>query len=154
MNGNERAVISAMDYCKIDGRNAPDSGTAGLALALGTSEGTAKGELTARVLQSDNAGGVIATAELPLHQIFDMAILSCETLLYFGEAYRLPKLYDPESPTIKRGGLQGDAMTVRVCTESPTIDADIAQFSQELSNQGELIGERVRTLARLLAEIG
>ena len=66
----------------------------------------------------------------------------------------MPKLYNPENPQIDRIGMQGDAMTVEVCTSNPMIDEDIQLFSQALSNDGELIGERLSILARLLKEAG
>ncbi len=55
---------------------------------------------------------------------------------------------------IDRIGLQGDAMTVSVCTDNPMIDEDIRLFSQALSNDGEIIGERLRVLSALLKEAG
>ena len=51
-------------------------------------------------------------------------------------------------------GLQGDAMTVEVCTTNPKIDEDIQLFAQALSQDDELLGERFRTLARVLEEMG
>jgi hypothetical protein len=45
-------------------------------------------------------------------------------------------------------------MTVAVCTENEKIDEDIQLFMQALSNDGELIGERLRTLSRILKEMG
>ena len=65
-----------------------------------------------------------------------------------------PKLYDPNAPTIDRIGLQGDAMTVEVCTTNPKIDEDIQLFAQALSQDDELLGERFRTLARVPGEMG
>jgi len=55
---------------------------------------------------------------------------------------------------INRVGLQGDAMTVEVCTENEQIKEDIQLFQQALTNDGELIGERLRTLSRILKEMG
>ena len=89
-----------------------------------------------------------------MHRAIDLAILICRANLYFREAYRNPKLYDPENPDIDRVGLQGDAMTVSVCTDNPLIDEDIQLFSQALGNDGELLGERFSVLARLLKEMG
>lgn len=63
-------------------------------------------------------------------------------------------LYDTENPEIDRVGLQGDAMTVSVCTENERLNEDIELFSQALSNDDELIGERLRTLSRILKEMG
>ena len=45
-------------------------------------------------------------------------------------------------------------MTVEVCTDNPMIDEDIKLFQQALSEDGELIGERLRVLSRLLKEAG
>jgi hypothetical protein len=45
-------------------------------------------------------------------------------------------------------------MTVRVCTDNDKIDEDIQLFRQALSNDDELIGERLHTLARILREMG
>ena len=70
------------------------------------------------------------------------------------EAYRYEKLYDPEKTTIDRIGLQGDAMTVEVCTDNPLIDEDIKLFRDSITKDDELIGERLRTLAAILKEIG
>jgi len=63
-------------------------------------------------------------------------------------------LYDAENPVIDRVGLQGDAMTVAVCTDNEKLDEDIRLFSQALSNDDELIGERLSTLSRILKEMG
>lgn len=45
-------------------------------------------------------------------------------------------------------------MTVEVCTENDQIKEDIQLFNQALSDDGELIGERLRTLSRVLKEMG
>ena len=92
--------------------------------------------------------------ELPLHRVLDLAILVSRTMLYFQDAYRYEKLYDPEKPVIDRVGLQGDAMTVAVCTDNEKIDEDIKLFNQALSDNGEIIGERLSTLSRILKEMG
>ena len=78
----------------------------------------------------------------------------CRSYLYFQNAYRYPKLYDPDNPMIDRVGLQGDAMTIEVCKDNPMIDEDIQLFSQALSQDGEIIGERLSVLSRLLKEAG
>ncbi|MNF95090.1 hypothetical protein D3C84_778280 [compost metagenome] len=87
--------------------------------------------------------------------MLDLAILVCRTKLYFQEdAYRYENSYDPENPVIDRIGLQGDAMTVGVCTDNERINEDIKLFNQALSDDGELIGERLSTLSRILKEMG
>jgi hypothetical protein len=45
-------------------------------------------------------------------------------------------------------------MTVSICTNNEKIDEDIKLFSQALSNDDELIGERLITLSRILKEMG
>lgn len=82
------------------------------------------------------------------------AILVCRAQLYFREAYRFPKLYDPENPLIDRVGLQGDAMSVAVCTDNERIDEDIELFFEALRKDDELLGERMSCLARILKEMG
>ena len=86
--------------------------------------------------------------------MLDLAILVCRTQEHFREAYRFEKLYDPEKPVIDRIGMQGDAMTVAVCTDNEMIDEDIQLFRQALSDDDELIGERLRVLSGILKEMG
>ena len=88
------------------------------------------------------------------YRVLDLAILVCEAQLYFKDAYRYENLYDENNPVLKRVGLQGDAMTVEVCTENEQINEDIQLFQQALSDNGELIGERLRTLSRILKDMG
>jgi Family of unknown function (DUF6530) len=57
-----------------------------------------------------------------------------------------------DSPVIDRIGLQGDAMTISVCTGNPLIDQDIRLFRDALSKDGELLSERMHVLSRLLTE--
>lgn len=70
------------------------------------------------------------------------------------DAYRYPKLYDEENPVIDRIGLQGDAMTVEVCTDNKMIDGDIRLFQEALSRDDEMLSERLHLLANLLNEAG
>jgi hypothetical protein len=111
-------------------------------------------QLSAKVWRHTGERWSRQSEELPLHRALDLAILICRAKLYFDEAYRLEKLYDPDNPVIDRIGLQGDAMTVAVCTENEMIDEDIQLFRQALADDGELIGERLHTLARILREMG
>ena len=75
-----------------------------------------------------------------------MAILLCEASLYFKEAYRMPKFYDENNLTISRVGLQGDAMNIKICKDNENLDKDIITLADELTNQGELLGERFNVL--------
>lgn len=87
--------------------------------------------------------------------MLDLAIFVCRAKQYFAaEAYRNEKLYDPEKPVIDRVAMQGDAMTIAVCTDNPKIDEDIKLFQQALSNDDELLGERLQRLSSILKELG
>ena len=130
-----KPVLVAEDYGRIDGRTAYGSDAQGLSLGL--------------------AQWSRQSEELPLHRVLDLAILACRAQLYFQEeAYRFPRGYDPEHPQVDRIGLQGDAMTVEVCTSSDHIDEDLRLFQDALARDGELLGERMWVLARLRGELG
>jgi len=113
-----------------------------------------KVELSAKVWRHTGEKWSRQSEELPLHRVIDLAILVCRTILHFREAYRYEKLYDPENPTIDRIGLQGDAMTVAICTDNSLINEDLKLFSKVLSEDDELLGERLQTLSRILKEMG
>ncbi|OPH29036.1 hypothetical protein B5J54_08015, partial [Enterococcus faecium] len=87
-------------------------------------------------------------------RILDLAILAAQGSLYFQDAYRYEKFYDPENPVVDIIGLQGNRMTVEVDTKNPKIDEDIILYYDTLQKDGELIGERFRILKRLLDELG
>ena len=70
------------------------------------------------------------------------------------DAYKYPDFYDPDHPQFGRVGLQGDAMTVTVCTENEHIQEDIRLFQDALARDSELLGERMAVLARILGELG
>ena len=55
--------------------------------------------------------------ELPITRILDLAILAAQGSLYFQDAYRYEKFYDPENPVVDIIGLQGNRMTVEVDTK-------------------------------------
>ena len=74
--------------------------------------------------------------------------------MYFQNAYLYPDLYNKENPVIDSVGLQGDTMTIKICTDNPMIDEDIKLFSQALIADGEIIGERLSVLSRLLKDAG
>lgn len=149
-----KPVIIADDYEKIDGRYAYNSDAKGLSLGLAQWNDRGKVDISAKVWRYTGEKWSRQSEELPLHRVLDMAILECRALLYFREAYRMPKLYDPEQPVIERIGMQGDAMTVAVCTDNEKIDEDIQLFSAALAQDGEIIGERLGKLAAILKEMG
>jgi len=149
-----KPVIVSDNYENVDGRNAYQTDAKGLSLGLAQWNDRGKVDISAKVWRHTGEKWSRQSEELPFHRVIDLAILICRTNLYFQDAYRLPKLYDPENNKIDRIGLQGDAMNVEVCTENPMIDEDIKLFSQVLSEDGEMIGERLRVLSRLLKEMG
>lgn len=150
-----KPVIEVENYSEIDGRKAYESDAKGLSLGLAQWNDRGKVDISAKVWRYTGEKWSRQSEELPLHRVIDLAILICRTNQYFREdAYRKEKLYDPENPVIDRVGLQGDAMTVSVDVDNPRIDEDIKLFSQALAEDGELLGERLTTLSRILKEMG
>lgn len=150
---NENIVMVAEKYDRVDGRNAYRSDVKRLTLGAPTLEHNQAMKIAAQVWKETTDGKLEISTELPIHQVLDLVIFLSRTLLHFREAYRQPLLYDPEKPTIDRVGLQGDAMSVSVCTENPNINEDMKKFSQALNDLGELTGERLRVLSRILEEL-
>ncbi|HHV98689.1 MAG TPA: hypothetical protein GXX36_03805 [Clostridiaceae bacterium] len=153
-NLKHKPVIVSENYENVDGRFAYNSDAKGLSLGLAQWNDRGKVDISAKVWRYTGEKWSRQSEEMPMHRVLDLAILICKSLSYFQEAYRFPKLYDPEKTLIDRIGLQGDAMNVSICTENPMIDEDIKLFSQVLSNDGEIIGERLRVLSRILKEMG
>lgn len=149
-----KPVIVADNYENVDGRRAYESDAKGLSLGLAQWNDRGRVEISAKVWRYTGEKWSRQSEELPLHRVLDLALLICKTRRYFSEAYRYEKFYNPENPKIGRLPLQGDAMNVKVCTDNPMIDGDIRLFSQCLSDDDELIGERLRALAAELREMG
>lgn len=149
-----KPVIVTEDYENIDGRKAYNTDAKGLSLGLAQWNDRGKIDISAKVWRYTGEKWSRQSEELPMHRVLDLAILTCRSYLYFQNAYRYPKLYNPDNPMIDRVGLQGDAMTIEVCKDNPMIDEDIQLFSQALSQDGEIIGERLSVLSRLLKEAG
>lgn len=149
-----KPVIVAEDYEKVDGRYAYQSDAKGLSLGLAQWNDRGKVDISAKVWRHTGEKWSRQSEELPMHRVLDLAILICQTKKYIQEAYRFKKLHDPDQPLIERVGLQGDAMSVSVCTDNEMIDEDIELFSQALAKDDELISERLFVLARILKEMG
>lgn len=151
---NHKPVIVSANYGEVDGRFA--GATDVRALSLGLSQGNEEGQanVAARVWIDADGQASDQSLELPIHRILDLSILVCSALAHFSEAYRYEQLYDPQNPVIDRIGLQGSAMTVAVCTDNEQIHEDIRLLNGALSDNGEMIGERLRTLTRALKELG
>lgn len=149
-----KPVIVSKNYGNVDGRYANNTDAKGLSLGLAQWNDRGEVDISAKVWKHTEEKWSSQSEELPLHRVLDLAILVCRAQQHFREAYRYEKLYDPEKPVIDRVGMQGDAMTVAVCTDNERLDDDIKLFSQALSNDDELIGERLKTLSRILKEMG
>ena len=154
-NLKHKPVIVAEDYGHIDGRSAYDTDADGLSLGLAQWNDRGKVDISAKVWRHTGEKWSRQSEELPLHRVLDLAILTCEAQRYLREdAYKYPDFYDPDHPQFGRVGLQGDAMTVTVCTENEHIQEDIRLFQDALARDGELLGERMAVLARILGELG
>lgn len=149
-----KPIIVAEDYENIDGTEAYESDTKGLSIGLAQWNDRGKVDISAKVWRHTGGKWSRQSEELPLHRVLDLALLICRTKLYFGDAYRFKKLYDPNNPLIERMGLQGDAMTVSVCTENEMIDEDIQMLDQYLKDNDELLSERLRSLSATLKKMG
>jgi hypothetical protein len=149
-----KPVIVVEDYEKVDGRYAYDTDAKGLSLGLAQWNDRGRVEISAKVWRHTGEKWSRQSEELPLHRVLDLALLVCRARQYFAEAYRYEKLYDPENTRIDRLGLQGDAMTMEVCTQNPMIDEDIRLFRDCIRKDDELIGERLRALSAVLKEMG
>ena len=108
-----KPVIVTEDYENIDGRKAYNTDANGLSLGLAQWNDRGKLDISAKVWRYTGEKWSRQSEELPMHRVLDLAILTCRSYLYFQNAYRYPKLYDPDNPQIDRVGLQGDAMIDR-----------------------------------------
>ncbi|BFH68318.1 MAG: DUF6530 family protein [Paenibacillus dendritiformis] len=153
-NLKHKPVIVSENYENVDGRYSGHSDAKGLSLGLAQWNDRGKVDISAKVWRYTGEKWSRQSEELPLHRVLDLAILVCRSMVHFREAYRYEDLYDPDNPVLDRIGLQGDAMTVAVCTDNEKIKEDIKLFSQALSDDDELNGERLRTLSALLKEMG
>ena len=149
-----KPVIVSENYGNIDGRYAYKTDAQGLSLGLAQWNDRGNVDISAKVWRHTGEKWSRQSEELPMHRVLDLAILICQSSKYFQDAYRMEKMYDPKNPIIERVGLQGDAMTVSVCTDNDMIDEDIKLYSLILGKDGEIIGERFRVLAGLLKTMG
>lgn len=148
-----KPIVVVENYDDVDGRSAYNSEAKGLSLGLAQWNDRGRVDISAKVWRHTGEKWSRQSEEMPLHRVLDLAIIICRTKMYLREAYRYPKHYDPDNPIIDRVGLQGDAMTVSVCTDNPNIDEDMQLFLQALSVDDELLGERLAVLGRMLLEL-
>ena len=149
-----KPVITVPNYHGVDGRYANHTDAQGMSLGLAQWNDRGKVDVSAKIWRHTGEKWSRQSEELPLHRILDLAILICRSKEYFREAYRFPKLFDPNNPRIDRIPLQGDAMTIEVCTANPRIEEDIQLFADSQSKDDELISERLAVLSRILKNMG
>ncbi|WP_240417694.1 DUF6530 family protein [Paenibacillus periandrae] len=149
-----KPVVVVENYEQVDGRFARNTDAKGLSLGLAQWNDKGKVDISAKVWRYTGEEWSRQSEELPLHRALDLSILICRTMAHFSEAYRYEHLYDPKEPVIDRVGMQGDAMTVGICTSNDTINEDIKLFSQALSDDDEMISERLRMLSKILKDMG
>ncbi|EJW15997.1 DUF6530 family protein [Paenibacillus alvei] len=149
-----KPVVVSDNYEQVDGPFARNTDAKVLSLGLAQHNDRGKVELSAKVWRHTGGKGAQNSEELPLHRVLDLSILICRSVAHFHEAYRYEHLYDPQQPVIDRIGLQGDAMTVAINTENKQINEDIKLFSQALSDNDEMISERLRNLSKILKDMG
>ncbi|MED4753316.1 DUF6530 family protein [Brevibacillus choshinensis] len=149
-----KPVVVSENYENVDGRLARNTDAKGLSLGLAHANDKGKVNITAQVWRYAGENGSQDSEELPLHRVLDLSILICRSLAHFREAYRYEHLYDPQKPVIDRVGLQGDALTVAICTDNERINEDIKLFSQALSDDDEMMSERLRALSKILKDMG
>lgn len=148
-----KPVIVAENYDRVDGRHAHHSDAKGLSLGLAQWNDRGKVEISAKVWRYTGEKWSRQSEELPLHRVLDLAIMICKAKQYLCGVYRYEPPFDPQKPLIDRVGLQGDAMNISICIANPKIDEDTTLFRQTLSNDDELISERLHTLAAVLKEM-
>jgi hypothetical protein len=149
-----KPVVVVEDYGQIDGRYQGNSDAKGLSLGLAQWNDRRRLEISGKVWRHTGGKWSRQSEELPLHRILDLAIMVCEAKKYFSEAYRYEKLYDPKNPLVNKVALQGSGMEIGVCVENEMIDEDIQIFRDALSQDDELIGERLARLAEVLKKLG
>ncbi len=154
-NLKHKPVITVENYENVDGRNIGNTDAKGLSLGLAQWNDRGKVDISAKIWRYTGDKWSRQSEEMPIHRVIDLAILICRTKGYFSdESYRFPKLYDENAPQIDRIGVQGDAMTVTVCTENEMIDEDIKLFSEALTKDDEMLSERLHLLANMLNSMG
>lgn len=153
-NLKHKPVIVCENYENIDGRKAYNSEAKGLSLGLAQWNDRGNVDASAKVWRNTGEKWSRQSEELPIHRLLDLAILYVRAQIHLGGSYQLPKLYDERHPQLDRIGLQGDAMTVSVCTTNEFIDTDIKLFREALIKDEEMLAERCRVLGFLLKEAG
>ena len=142
-----KPCICVEDYAHVDGKQAYDSDAQGLSLGLAQWNDRGRVEASCKVWRYTGERWSRQSEELPPHRVLDLAILLVRARRYLSEeAYRYPKGYNEDKPRIDRIGIQGDAMTLSVCTDNEQIAGDLELLMQAMSRDDELLSERMRVL--------
>jgi len=149
-----KPVVVVKHYEKVDGRLASNLGAKALSLGLAQWDDRGKVNISAKVWENTGEKCSVQSEELPLHRVLDLSILICRSLDHFQEAYRHEHLYDPQEPVIDRIALQGNAMTLGVSIDDESMNKNIQLFSQALQDDDEMNSERLRTLTKILKDMG
>lgn len=149
-----KPVIISENYDNIDGRYQYKSDAKGLSLGLAQWNDRGRVDISAKVWRYTGEKWSRQSEELPMHRVIDMAIFICRAKKYFSQAYRYPKMYDEKNTVIDRIGVQGDAMTIEICTDNKLIDEDIILFNEALARDDEMMAERLHLLANMLSDMG
>lgn len=148
-----KPVLVSEDYDQVDGRYAHKSDAKGLSLGLAQWNERGKVAISAKVWRHTGEKWSRQSEELPLHRVLDLAILVCRGRKYFKDRYQQQDSELRQNPLIDRVGVQGGALNVALCVENERLPEDIALFDTCLRQDDELLGERLRVLARLLKEL-
>ncbi|HWQ59395.1 MAG TPA: DUF6530 family protein [Clostridia bacterium] len=149
-----KPVVVVENYENIDGRDAYRSSAKGLSVGLAQWNERGRLDMSAKVWRTSEGKWSRLSEELPIHRVLDLALLFCRAKQYFADSYRFPKNYDPQHTTIDRIGLQGDAMTVEICTANEHIDEDVKLMLEAMAKDDELVSERLFALGSLLQQMG
>lgn len=149
-----KPVFVCENYEAIDGRYFNNTDAKGISLGLAQWNDRGKVDISAKVWRHTGEKWSRQSEELPIHRVIDLAILVCRAKQYLAESYREEKAYDKDKPVLDRIGVQGDAMTIAVCTENPYIDEDMELFRNTMAEDDELLSERLHRLGEILKEMG
>lgn len=149
-----KPVIVSEEYDKVDGRRANKSDAKGLSLGLAQWNDRGRVDISAKVWRHTGEKWSRQSEELPFHRVLDLALLICESKLYFADRYRKKDEEYPGYPRIKRVPLQGGAMNVSLFTDNEYLEEDIKLFDQCLHEDDEIISERLHRLSATLKELG
>ncbi len=149
-----KPVIVSEDYDQIDGKYAGNTDTMGLSIGLAQWNDRGKVDASAKIWRYTGEKWSRQSEEMPLHRVIDLAMLICRSMTYLHDAYKYPKLYDPDKPEIDKIALQGGALDIAIDTDNPMIDEDIVLLRDALKDEDERLSERLHRLSAMLQEMG